>query len=88
MKNVKLSRAIAAGFVGTLLMTMIMMFAPMMGMPKMDIAAMLGSMLAGQPPAMGNGFWLVGFGMHLMIGVVLLPAAFALISNLPTSIEP
>jgi len=86
MKNYNLSRAIAAGFVGTLLMTAIMMLAPAMGMPKMDIAAMLGSMLAGQPPAMGSSAWLVGFAMHLMIGIVGLSTGFALISNyLPTS---
>ncbi len=86
MKNFSISRAIAAGFIGTLLMTMIMMLAPAMGMPKMDIAAMLGSMFAGQPPAMGTAFWLVGFGMHLMIGVVVLSTGFTLVNSyLPTS---
>jgi hypothetical protein len=86
MKNFNLIRAIAAGFIGTLLMTMIMMLAPAMGMPKMDIAAMLGSMFAGQPPAMGSSPWLIGFGMHLMIGIAVLSIAFGLISNhLPTS---
>jgi uncharacterized protein DUF6789 len=86
MKNFKLSRAIAAGFVGTVLMTMLMMMAPLMGMPKMDIAAMLGSMLPGPPPAMGSVAWLIGFGMHLLIGIVVLSAGFALISKyLPTS---
>ena len=35
---------------------------------------------------MGSGPWLVGFGMHLMIGIVLLSAGFALFSKyLPTS---
>jgi hypothetical protein len=86
MKNFNLSRAIAAGFIGTLVMTLIMMLAPAMGMPKMDIAAMLGSMFAGQPPAMGSGPWLIGFGMHLMIGVAVLSTGFALVNNyLPTS---
>ena len=86
MKTFNLSRAIAAGFIGTLVMTMIMMFAPAMGMPKMDIAAMLGSMFAGQPPETGSGAWLIGFGMHLMIGVAVLSTGFALVNNyLPTS---
>jgi uncharacterized membrane protein YagU involved in acid resistance len=86
MKNFNLSRAIAAGFIGTLVMTMVMMFAPAMGLPKMDIAAMLGSMFAAQPPAMGSGFWLFGFGMHLMIGVAVLSSGFALVNSyLPTS---
>jgi uncharacterized membrane protein YagU involved in acid resistance len=86
MKNFNLSRAIAAGFVGTLVMTMVMMFAPAMGMPKMDIAAMLGGIFAAQPPAMGSGLWLIGFGMHLMIGVAVLSTGFALVkSYLPTA---
>ena len=85
MKDLKLGKAIAAGFGGTLLMTMMMMIGPSMGMPRMDIAAMLGSMFAGGSPPMGSGSWLVGFGMHLIIGIVLLPVGFALISNyLPT----
>jgi Family of unknown function (DUF6789) len=85
MKNFNLSRAIAAGFIGTLVMTMVMMFAPAMGV-KMDIAAMLGSMFAAQPPAMGSGLWLFGFGMHLMIGVAVLSTGFALVNSyLPTS---
>ena len=85
MNNLNFVRAIVAGFFGTLLMTMLMMFAPSMGMPKMDIAAMLGSMFVGNPPAMGSGAWLIGFAIHLMIGVVILPTGFALIGNyLPT----
>ena len=34
--------AIAAGLGGTAVMTILMYVAPMMGMPKMDIVAMLG----------------------------------------------
>lgn len=86
MKNFNISRAIAAGIAGTLLMTIITMLAPMMGLPKMDIAAMLGSMLGGQPPEVGSSAWLVGFGMHLMIGIAVLAIGYSLISTyLPTS---
>ena len=86
MKNVNMGKAIAAGLTGTLVMTTIMVMAPIMGMPKMDIAAMLGSMLAGGPPAPGSFAWIVGLIMHLMIGSVVLSTAYAMISNhLPTS---
>ncbi|VAW29993.1 hypothetical protein MNBD_CHLOROFLEXI01-3911 [hydrothermal vent metagenome] len=37
--------AIIAGIVGTIIMTMVMVMTPKMGMPKMDIVGMLGSMM-------------------------------------------
>jgi uncharacterized protein DUF6789 len=86
MKHFNISRAIAGGIAGTLLMTIMTMLAPMMGMPKMDIAAMLGSMLGGPPPEVGSSAWLVGFGMHLMIGIAVLAIGYALVNDyLPTS---
>jgi len=36
--------AIIAGLVGTVVLTMFMSMAPKMGMPKMDMVGMLGSM--------------------------------------------
>ena len=50
--------------------------APMMGLPKMDIAAMLGRMLGG---------WGMGMAMHIVNGVVLFPLlyAFVLFGRLP-----
>lgn len=56
--------AIVAGIVGTIVMTMIMMMAPKMGMPKMDIVGMLGSMF----DAKGNRS--MGMGVHMMMGIV------------------
>ena len=56
--------AIVAGLVGTVIMTMVMNMAPQMGMPKMDIVGMLGSMFSPQ----GNRT--LGWDMHLMMGVV------------------
>lgn len=86
MKNFNLGRAIAAGLVGTLVMTAIMMMAPLMGMPKMDIAAMLGSMLSSAPPAPGSSVWIIGLVMHFMIGTVVLPIGYAIVNGyLPTS---
>ena len=64
-------RAILGGFVGTIALTMLMYIAaPMMGIRKMDIAAMLGSMLGG---------WTMGMVMHFVNGVVLFPLIYALI---------
>ena len=55
--------AIVAGFVGTVVISMVMAAAPMMGMPKMDIVGMLGSMFGKLNRPLG---WM----MHLMMGVV------------------
>lgn len=56
--------AIVAGIVGTVVITVVMNMAPQLGMPKMDIVGMLGSMFSPE----GNR--IVGLGMHLMMGVV------------------
>ena len=58
-------KSIIAGVVGTLVMTAVMVVAPMMGMPKMSPPAMLSGMM-GMPI-------IVGWMMHFMIGI-----AFAL----------
>ncbi len=71
-----LGRAILGGLVGTIVLTMLMYIAaPMMGIPKMDIAAMLGSMLGG---------WTMGMVMHFVNGAIFFPLiyAFALFSKL------
>ena len=62
-------RAILGGFVGTLAITFLMYIGgPMMGMPKMDIAAMLGGVLGG---------WTMGMMMHVLNGTVIFPLIFA-----------
>jgi formate/nitrite transporter FocA (FNT family) len=68
--RVNAGRAMLGGVVGTAMMTAMMYFvAPMMtGMP-MDIAAMLGSMLGGS--------WTAGMAMHVMLGTVVFPLAYA-----------
>jgi uncharacterized membrane protein YagU involved in acid resistance len=76
--NPKVPRAIAGGFVGTAVMTMMMSFvAPMMMGIEMDIAAMLGSMLGGS--------WAAGMAMHFVLGSVVFPLIYALVlfSKLP-----
>jgi hypothetical protein len=71
------ARAALGGFVGTVVMTLMMyVVAPMMGL-HMDVAAMLGSMLGGS--------WSAGMMMHFVNGSVIFPAvyAYALYAHLP-----
>lgn len=66
-----IGRAILGGLTGTIVLTTLMYVgAPMMGIPKMDIAAMLGSML---------GSWTMGIVMHLVNGTVLFPLIYAFV---------
>jgi hypothetical protein len=62
-------RAMLGGFAGTVVMTAMMyIVAPMMGL-RMDIAAMLGSML-------GNS-WAAGMVAHFVNGTVIFPLIYA-----------
>jgi uncharacterized membrane protein YagU involved in acid resistance len=61
--NLKLGRAVLAGLAGTVMMTALMLMAPMMGMPPMNIGAMLGSVMGGDVA--------LGWMAHFVIGVVL-----------------
>jgi len=56
-------RILLAGAVGTAAMTMLMLAAPLMGMPKMAIGEMLGRFLG-----IGTA---AGWVLHLVIGLVL-----------------
>ena len=57
---------IVAGLVGTSAITMLMYAGPMMGMPKMDIAQMLGSMVLPK----GAAAFGLGMMMHFVNGVI------------------
>ena len=71
--NIDFGRAVIGGLIGTAVMTMVGLFgAPMMGIPPMNPA----DMLAG---AMG-GSLILGWGGHLMIGVVL-ALGYALVAS-------
>ena len=69
MNRPKIQRTILGGFAGTLAMTTLMYTGPLLGFPKMDIAAMLGSMLGGS--------WWMGLMMHFINGTIIFPLAFA-----------
>lgn len=54
---------IVAGIIGTLVMTMVMVMAPKMGMPEMDIVGLLTSKV-------GKGNKSIGWMVHLVMGIV------------------
>lgn len=60
--DTKISKSILGGIIGTIIMTIITMIAPMMGMPKMSPPDMLAVMM-GMPV-------IVGWVMHFMIGII------------------
>lgn len=71
-------RAILAGLIATAAMTMLIYLAPHMGMPNMDIAAMLGTpMNSGITPAVMSVPWLIGLMMHFVLGTLLFPLVYA-----------
>lgn len=62
--NIKAGRAIAAGIIGTLVMTAVGLWvAPLMGMPAMNPAEMLAGPMGGSMA--------LGWVAHLMIGTIL-----------------
>ena len=65
-------KILVAGLVATAAMTMLMLVALLMGMPPMNIGAMLGGMMGASAT--------VGWMMHFMIGV-LFTAAYAFFFN-------
>ncbi|MDE3152819.1 MAG: hypothetical protein KGL93_11290 [Gemmatimonadota bacterium] len=74
--NINYGKAVIGGLVGTVLMTIIgLVVAPMMGIPKMNPAAMLAG-------AMGGNLAL-GWVAHFMIGIVLALIYGAVASLIP-----
>jgi hypothetical protein len=71
MDRKNFGRAMLAGLIATIIMSIVQTMAPMMGLPRMDIAAMVGSMLGGRLVA--------GWIIHLMMGTILWAAVYAYI---------
>jgi hypothetical protein len=63
MAKLNAGRGVVAGAAGTAAITMLMLGAPLMGMPKMPIGEMLGGFLH-----IGSA---AGWAMHVVIGLVL-----------------
>jgi uncharacterized membrane protein YagU involved in acid resistance len=64
MDQHRFGQAIKAGLIAWVVFTLVLYMAPLMGVPKMDVPAMLGGMF-------GLNSLALGWVMHLMIGVVL-----------------
>lgn len=62
----ELGAALLAGLIGTAAMTALMMLAPMMGMPRMKITSMLGTMFI-EPSSAAN---IIGVMIHFVMGAV------------------
>jgi uncharacterized membrane protein YagU involved in acid resistance len=74
-----IGRTVLGGLAGTLAITFLMYVGgPMMGLPRMDIAAMLGGMLGG---------WGMGMAMHFLLGAIIFPLVYAVVlfARLPGS---
>src|SRR5918992_479449 len=56
-----------AGAAATAAMTVLIYMGPLMGMPKMDIAQMQGSMVLEQ----GNTAFMMGMVMHFIVGIAI-----------------
>ena len=63
MARLNWTRGIVGGLAGTAVMTALMRMAPAMGLPPMNIGAMLGSVMGGSV--------VLGWMAHFMIGTVL-----------------
>jgi uncharacterized membrane protein YagU involved in acid resistance len=63
---VQWSAVVISGLVGTAVLTVLMAMAPAMGMPRMDMMRMLGSMFLPE----GAAAVMLGGFMHFVIGVV------------------
>ena len=65
-----ITRTILGGFIGTLMMSLMMKFAaPMLTGQSMDIAAMLGNMM--------GGIYALGMTAHIMLGVLVFPLIYS-----------
>ncbi len=78
VKSLELGRAMAAGLAGVVVMTVTLILPSLIGLPNLDLARLLGSLLADAPPEPGAMTWVAGLGLHLMVGTVVLSTGYAL----------
>lgn len=78
MERANDSKVILAGFIATLVMTILAYAAPKAGMPKMDFAAMLGSVVNDRRTApQMSGAWWFGMVWHFVNGSIVFALACA-----------
>ncbi|HYY25622.1 MAG TPA: DUF6789 family protein [Candidatus Udaeobacter sp.] len=77
MQNFNPCRAIIAGFLATIIMTVMAYIAPFFGLPKMDFAAMLGSLFAQETPQPWTAPWWAGMAIYFIDGSIIFPLIYA-----------
>lgn len=74
----ELPQVLTAGFVATLVMTLLMAPVATFGqLPIVDFPALLGSLLTGRPVDPFEGAWWAGLATHFFLGAILFPTVFA-----------
>lgn len=72
------ARIFAAGFAATILMTILLYDGPSIDLPRLDIAAMIGSFLTGGlPAAWMSAVWWTGMAFHFFDLSILFPMIYA-----------
>ncbi len=72
------AQAFGAGFAATILMTILLYDGPSVDLPRLDIAAMIGSFLTGGLPATWmNAVWWTGMAFHFFDLSILFPMIYA-----------
>jgi hypothetical protein len=77
MKEGNPGKAMLAGFVATFIMTLLAYTGPIIGMPKMDFAALLASVFSNQTPQEWSGSWWNGMVIHFIDGTVIFSLIYA-----------
>lgn len=76
MSDIRLSRLVGAGFLATLVMTLVMYVAPILGLPRLDTAQLLGHAVTLNASAPFSGTWWIGMGIHFILGSVVFPLIY------------
>jgi hypothetical protein len=71
------SKAILGGFAATLVLTVMMYTGPLIGMPELDIAALLGWAITGDMPEPLSAVWWLAMTEHFVNGSVIFPLFYA-----------
>ena len=74
-ERMDLRRVIIAGFAATSILTALMYLAPLVGFPRIDMAAAVGGFLD-RPAAMFSFRWWAGFVAYFLAGSVVSPLLF------------
>ena len=79
------ARVIWGGFIATFVVTVLIYIAPLIGMPKMDFAALLGSVFTEGTPQLWSLPWWTGMIIHFCDGAIIfsLIYAYVFLSYLP-----